>query len=264
VPIERRLTFGTVAPQYDRFRPSYPGDMVDDVLAFAGAGRGDEVLEVGAGTGKATELFVQRGAVVRAIEPSPGMAAFLRRRWLDAVVSVEETDFETWDPSGVEVALVYSAQAWHWVAPEVRFVKSRSVLPVGGALAVFWTRPRWSHSPLRDQLGEAYRTTVPTFVERPGPMHPAIADEEPERWWEWTRDSAAAGGFSAPESRSYAWPSEYTTDEYVSLIQTHSDHIVLPDDRRAALLAAVASVIDSAGGRITIPYVTRLWLARAR
>jgi SAM-dependent methyltransferase len=258
------LTFGGVAPQYDRFRPSYPGELADQVLAFAGAQVGDEVIEVGAGTGKATSLFVERGLFVRAIEPSAEMAAVLRERWPASEVAVEPSDFETWNPGGLEVPLIYSAQAWHWVAPEVRFVKARSVLSAGGALAVFWTRPRWSDSPLRDQLDQAYRRTVPEFGERPGPMHPATSDEEQESWWEWIRDSDAAGGFDPPESRTYAWPCEYTTAEYVSLIQTHSDHIVLPDDRRAALLAAVSEVIDSAGGRITVPYVTRLWLSRAR
>jgi SAM-dependent methyltransferase len=257
------LAFGGVAPQYDRFRPSYPGELVDDVLAFSGAVPGSSVLEVGAGTGKATSLFLERGAVVRAIEPSAEMAAFLRDRWPDSIVAVEQTDFETWDPGAATFPLVYSAQAWHWLAPEVRFVKARAVLSDGGALAIFWTRPRWSESALRDQLDDAYRSTVPAFGERPGPMHPATSDEEPERWWEWIRDSASAGGFATPERRTYAWSCEYTRDEYVSLIQTHSDHILLPDAQRCALLDAVGAVIEAAGGWITVPYSTSLWLARA-
>jgi hypothetical protein len=48
---ERQGVFGEVADDYDRIRPGYPGQLVDDVPAAAGPG---PVLEVGAGTGKAT------------------------------------------------------------------------------------------------------------------------------------------------------------------------------------------------------------------
>ena len=50
---------------------------------------------------------------------------------------------------------------------------------------------------------------------------------------------------------------------YVALIGTHSDHIVLEDGKRHALLAAVADAIDAAGGTLTVPYTTHLSLARA-
>jgi tRNA G46 methylase TrmB len=62
---ERRLVFGEVAELYD----SYPPALVDDLVAMAGLDGGQAVLEVGAGTGKATVLFAQRGIPVLAIEP---------------------------------------------------------------------------------------------------------------------------------------------------------------------------------------------------
>jgi protein-L-isoaspartate O-methyltransferase len=73
----RRLSFGAVAEADDRARPSYPPALVGDVLEFVGLdpGSGDRVLEVGAGTGKATVVFAERGANVVALEPSAEMAA---------------------------------------------------------------------------------------------------------------------------------------------------------------------------------------------
>lgn len=72
----RRLSFGSVAEQYDRIRPSYPEQLVDDVIAYAGDGltAAGRALEVGAGTGKATLQFAARG--LRALVPS---GAELRR-----------------------------------------------------------------------------------------------------------------------------------------------------------------------------------------
>jgi hypothetical protein len=93
-------------------------------------------------------------------------------------------------------------------------------------------------------------------------MHPR--EGPPPAWWkDWTGDPQRAPGFELPEARSYSWSHRYTSDEYVDLLQTHSDHIVLPDTQRWALLDAVAAIIDSHGGEFTLEYVTALWLARA-
>lgn len=49
----RSLSFGSVANQYERYRPDYPDGLVEAVEQYAGRPLGS-ALEVGAGTGKAT------------------------------------------------------------------------------------------------------------------------------------------------------------------------------------------------------------------
>jgi len=58
--------------------------LVDD----AGVGRGDLVVDVGAGTGALTAPLLRAGARVIAVEVHPGRAAELRRRFGDDVVVV--------------------------------------------------------------------------------------------------------------------------------------------------------------------------------
>jgi SAM-dependent methyltransferase len=110
--VERRLVFGSVAHEYDRNRPSYPPEMVDHVLAYAGAGPGDRALEVGAGTGIATRLFAAQGLVITAVEPDPAMAAVASERVVGAGASVDLqiTDFENaeFDPHSFQ--LVYAVR----------------------------------------------------------------------------------------------------------------------------------------------------------
>ena len=133
-----RLAFGQVAERYDRVRPSYPDALVDEVIALAGAGR---ALEVGAGTGKATLMFAQRGVGVRAVEPSPEMASIARVRCADFPgVTIEETDFEDWHGDLHAFALVFSAQAWHWVSPE-EYARAGGAHGYGGWLAADETGP---------------------------------------------------------------------------------------------------------------------------
>jgi SAM-dependent methyltransferase len=257
MPAERRLTFGSVADLYDRSRPSYPGELVRDVIAYCRECA--SALEVGAGTGKATELFVGRGIEVHALEPSAEMAAFGRRRCPG--VEFDVCDFETFDAGGRLFDLVFSAQAWHWVSPEVRYVKARALLRAGGALALFWNRAQWEENPLREALSaRAYQGIE--FGPMPGPMYPS-SNTPPELWGDWPSEIGASPGFGDLEQRAYGWDREYSTAEYLEVIQTHSDHIMLGPERLGRLVDAVGAVIDEAGGRFTLRYLTLLLLARA-
>jgi SAM-dependent methyltransferase len=74
----RALGFGMVAEAYERFRPGYPAELFDVVMAYAGRPV-RAALEIGAGTGKAIRLFAQRGIAVTATEPDGAMLAELRK-----------------------------------------------------------------------------------------------------------------------------------------------------------------------------------------
>ncbi len=260
---ERRLAFGSVAELYDRSRPSYPSAVVDDVLAFCCA-PSPRMLELGAGTGKATALFAPRVASLVAIEPDASMAAIARRNCERfPAVSFEQVEFERWMPDGLEFELVACAQAWHWMKRDVRTRKARAVLVDGGALALFWSRPMWDTCAIADDLRRAYGSIAP-FGPRPGPMHPAqSATEAHQLWGDYERELDDAAGFEPEGPRRYGWTEAYTTSEYLDLIQTHSDHIVLGVEELERLLAAVGAAIESVGGSFALDYVTYLWLARA-
>jgi SAM-dependent methyltransferase len=256
-----------VAELYDRSRPSYPPELVDAVLAFAPTApagvEAQRVLEVGPGTGKATVLFAERGASVVGVEPSADMAALARRNCAGfPSVRIEQSEFEGWHSGGQQFEVLTCAQAWHWITPELRMEKAREALLERGALALFWTRPLWDACVLATPLREAYAASAPEFGSVPGPMHPASPDPRAS-WGDYGRDLDPEHGFAPEPIRHYDWPCKYATGEYLELIQTHSDHIVLAEHKRQQLLAAVATVIDGdGGGQITLTYRTYLWLAR--
>jgi SAM-dependent methyltransferase len=260
---ERRLVFGDVAELYDRVRPSYPSALVDDVLEFAGAGAGDRALEVGAGTGKATRLFADRGLTVLALEPSPEMARIARRNMSRYEnVAIEQAEFERWR-AWDGFRLVFSAQAWHWIAPEVRYARAHEALVGGGVLAVFWNRARWEDVAVQEELVDVYRRIAPQLGAGlgPSPMHPAV--QAPPDWWhDWEAELGKASGFTDPQIRAYNWSERYETESYVQLLQTHSDHIVLEPAQRESLLEAVAEALDRHGGALDFRYATVLAMAR--
>lgn len=257
---ERRLVFGEVAELYDRHRPTYPKALVDDLMAEAELDGSQAVLEVGAGTGKATVLFAERGIPVVAVEPSAEMAAVARRGvGRHAHVEIEQSDFEAWDPRGRRFPLMFSAQAWHWVTPAVGLAKAGDVLLPGGVLAPFWNRVAWEKADVREALLDVYVRVAPE-LPRDSPMHPGnLLRDSGDRW---EAEVGGVRGLTDAQTRSYEWQQEYSGGEYAGLLSTASAVRLLDDERRAAFLAAVTDAITAHGEPLSLPMRTRLCLAR--
>jgi len=258
---KQRLAFGRVAEIYDRARPSYPPESVEAVIAFGNLRPPAPILEVGAGTGKATVLFARRGHPILALEPSAAMAAVARVNCAAfPAVEVVETEFEGWTPA-TPYAAVISAAAWHWIDADVRYRRAHAALAPGGTLAALWTFPDWDRCDLRDPLRDAYRTAAPDLTTE-FPMHPA---SRPTRLaGDWHAEVDAAGRFADATVQTFPWSLRYSAAAYTELLQTHQDHILLAEEPRAALLGAVTAVIDAAaaGGTLTLPVITHVCLAR--
>lgn len=259
MPREQRVVFGEVAETYDAVRPGYPGQLVDDVLAFGRLGPDDRVLEVGAGTGKATVAFAARVPHLIALEPSPPMAAIASRHCADQRnVAIEITNFEDWRLEPHAFALLISAQAWHWVAPDARSRRAHDALRPGGAIAVFWNHPQFDEHPMRPEFDAAYERHAPELAGRPG-FPGAAAGDRTDAAQE-LRDS---GLFADVATHRYAWTERYDTDRYLRLMATQSNHRMLPEGQRTALFDAIAAVLEAQGGEITMDYTTDLYVGRA-
>jgi SAM-dependent methyltransferase len=258
---EQRLVFGEVAELYDSARAGYPEALVDDVIGFAPAdGARLRAVEVGAGTGKATVSFAGRGLEIVAIEPSASMAEVARRNTAEfPEVRVEETSFEDWPATGGAFGLLYSATAWHWVSPEVRYVKAAQVLGPGGSIALFWHRVQWQGEPLRNELENLYQRLAPDLLAQ----RPSFPGLEPARSGEAVEaEILRTGLFRDATSRTYPWSATFTADTYAGLLQTQSGHRMLSEERRAQLLDGVREIIAAHGGQIEVPHGTLLVMAR--
>ena len=248
----RRASFDSMALEYDALRPSYPEAMFDDLIALGGVRDGGVVVEVGAGTGKATLPLARRGLEVIAIEPSANMAAVLRARAAGHRVAIAETTFEEFEATR-PVDVVASAQAFHWVEPSVRYTKAAELLRPSGVLALLRNDKAELDPALRAELDRAYA------------LHwaggPGLRTARQERA-QIAAEIEASGRFGEVEVRTYPWSTSYSSADYVRLLETYSDHAVLEPSRSRPLFEAIAAAIDRRGGVITIPYVAALHLAR--
>jgi len=133
VTIPRRgLIFGEMAEEYDRWRPGYP----DAAVEWLAPGAPATVVEIGAGTGRLTNLLLAHGLEVDAVEPDPRMRAVLARNHPTARCHASESTSLPVADGSVDAVLV--ADAWHWFDAEATMNEVRRVLKPGGWLGLVW------------------------------------------------------------------------------------------------------------------------------
>jgi SAM-dependent methyltransferase len=246
-----------VADEYDRVRPDYPPVLVDDVLAYARLG-GGAALEVGAGTGKATVAFAERDIAVAAIEPDEAMAGVLARRVAGYPnVAVEVASFEEYAPRQ-PFGLLFSAQAWHWTEPAVRWHLAASALAPGGALALFWNGDRPADQGVLAAILAAHHAYAPE-IDTAAEIDPESTPEaELAAYWPRT-DLDHLPQFGELSERLYRRERTLSTVDYVSYLSTKSAYRLLTEQARTGLFQAIT---DSVGAHVTLIVETALYLAR--
>jgi SAM-dependent methyltransferase len=254
----RRVSFDAKAEQYDEARPGYPDALFRDVLARTGARR---ILEVGAGTGKATVPLARGGCEVLALEPGPRLAARLRVRTRDfPAVTVVESTFEAWAAAmaaqPAEHDLVLAAQSLHWVDPTVRYVASARA---ARHLAVVTNETAAIDAGVRADFDVAYDRWTGDDYGNERARHTVDVTRRT-----WTAEIDASGLFGPVHVLQFGWEAVYTSQSYIRLIDTYSENATLGEPQRAGLYADLAASIDRHGGRLVVPYVALGILATAK
>ena len=252
---EQRFLFDQIAGLYDHARSGYPMALFADVTAAAGLSPGDRMLEVGCGTGKATEGFAAKGLDILALDPGSGMIDAARRR-LAAYVPARftETTFEAWRVQPGAFKLVAAAQSWHWVAPDIRFAKAAQALAPSGALAVFGNVQMDAPSPLREALNEIYLRRAPELGGRP-PEHSYLPDGPFQAYFE------QSGLFGPVSHKAYAWVRRFSAQSYVEYLASISRYQMLEASRRETLLISIGEAVEACGGEFDLPHETHLYMA---
>jgi SAM-dependent methyltransferase len=253
-----RSSFQEVPELYDRARPGYPPRLFDDLVDLAGLRRGDRVLEIGCGTGQATQPLAERGLRVTCIELGEGLVAFARRKLARfADVEIVHGLFETWEPDEADFAAVVAFTSFHWLDPEAQYEKTARLLRPRGALALGRSDTVLAddHDPFWIEVQEDYDAVVPSHHYRPPPRPEELGDDRAE--------IDASGCFHTVAVRRYLWELTYSADEYVALLDTYSGHRSIDEPVRSELYRRIRRRIDAApGGSIRRTYVSTLHVGR--
>jgi SAM-dependent methyltransferase len=230
---QRRRSFGSVASDYDRYRPGYPAEGIEWVLGREPV----RVVDLAAGTGRLTRGLVAQGHDVVAVEPDEQMIAVLRDQ-VDVDVHVGTAEKIPLADGCVDTVMV--GQAFHWFDAPAALEEIARVLVPHGSLGLLWNvlddRVPWVDALTQVTGGEA-RWSL-THGEPAPDLAPRFADVE---------------------SREFPNPQPMDLPHLLGVVKSWS-HVFL-NERRSELLAdAEAAIRDQLPpeqlAHLELPYIT--------
>ena len=270
--------FDEIAAEYDRRRPAYPDELVDQACRVAGIRSGDRVLEVGCGSGQLTRGLVARGLHVTAVEPGTSLIALARQN-LEGAEEVDyvNAQFEDALLPGEQFQAVFSASAFHWIDPEVSWQKAADVLVPGGTLALVQycglEEPR--SKPDQEAALAAIRRVAPDIADHwPAyrDLDATLAGVKQRRGnvsavWAWLGSydigqDYASRLFGDVEVAVMPMLVEHTPDELNALVRTMSFYARLSPGQRQALAGEYEALHERLGRPIRASIVAALVTAR--
>lgn len=213
-------SFTLTGADYDRYRPGFPAAAADMVMSRTML----TALDLGAGTGKFTELLVGRAQRVIAVEPSEPMLEILRSKLPEVEAHLGSAERIPVESEVADVVTV--AQAFHWFDQKAACAEIARVLTPGGTLGLVWNR----FDPSCGWDRAAHRIAHPSLADADVVTN-AAADELP--------------GFDFVRREQIQSTERIRRDAYLGRWSTVSTFLVADEVSRAEMFAAIEAVLDS-------------------
>jgi len=237
---ERAMSFGAIATDYNRLRPSPPQEAVRWLLPAPC----DIAVDLAAGTGLFTRALAKQVNDVVAVEPDTRMASVLRARSPGVHVVSGRGEALPLRSGATDAVLISSA--WHWMDPEFAVPEIVRVLRPGGRFGVIWTS--------RDR-------TVDWIAELDRLRETVAASEFRRRRRE---VNLPADAFENVQDTSFTFTRPMTVEDLVAMLGTYSGLITAsPAERAEALGRARAALTKRFGdvNAIDVPMRSVCWRA---
>lgn len=249
--MEFRKIFDTIPDQFDKYRPRYCTELFAGLIEYADIGPGKTVLELGPGTGQATDPILNTGCDYHAIELGEHLFEMMKRKYGEYPnFSIVNDDFITHDFGNQRFDMIYSAATIQWIPEEIAFSKTFELLKPGGTLAMMLTRGDYK-TPNEDLFNKIQQVYSEYFKPETEYQHGGFK-----------YTNATNYGFVGFEKREYYGKREFTADEYVAFSGTHCDHIVIPEPYKSKFFNGLRNAVLEAGNKIAFHDTFDLYLAK--
>jgi len=256
--MELRKTFNIDEYNYDKARPTYPEALFNDIFNYIPLSKSNNVLEIGIGTGQATLPFLKKECYVQAVELGDKLACYCQEKFKSYKnFKVINNDFVQVHLSEMSFDLIFSATAFHWIPKDPGYSKLKSLLKDDGVIALFWNHPFVRNTEDKTNLASE------TIYNKYRPEDKPRTEFDDSKCQEQIKELEQYG-FINIQSKLYKRVRTLTSDEYISLIKTYSDHNALPDNIKHAFEKDMKQAIDDVGGKINIYDTIDLYLARKK
>ncbi len=257
--MEKRNTFNEIISDYAEARPSYPMKLYKDIIEFSMIKSNARILEIGSGTGQATEYFVKNGYNITGLEIGDKQTQYLSQKYnqynkFKAIC----TSFEEYDCPRGNYDLLFSATAFHWIRAEIGYPKAYDLLKKNGTLVVFWHM-----SPIIKHQTEMFIDIRDIYKKYAPQLDTSKSIDEIEDIHNLRISQIQTNNlFEKPYFKIYKWTDEYTTEKYLKLLNTYSSLQMIDKYTRNSVLKCVEEYINSKNGKILVPQEVRLYMIK--
>lgn len=249
--MEFRKVFDTIPEQFDKYRVRYSPELFSDLIEYAQIGPRKSVLELGPGTGQATDPILDTGCDYHAIELGENLYEMMKNKYSHYPnFHIVNDDFITYDFGCQKFDMIYSAATIQWIPEGIAFSKTFDLLKPGGTLAMMITLADY-----RTPNEELYQKIQQVYAKY---FKPAME----YRRGRFTYSNAPNHGYVDFEKREFYGKREFTADEYVAFSGTHCDHIVIPEPYRTKLFEGLRETVLNNGNKVVFHDTFVLFLAK--
>jgi SAM-dependent methyltransferase len=243
---------------YVRSRPGYPRAIIDFCRDELELKPRDSVADIGSGTGLLSELFLQNGNPVFAIEPNEAMRRAAEQNLIrySNFYSTAATAENTTLPTS-SIPFVIAGQAFHWFDPKGARGEFERILRPGGWALIIWNLRKKDS---REGFSTAYDGVVKEFQN---------TRDEGLYQRHVSRDSQAIGAFFAPSeyrSRVFANSQSLNLDGLIDRAFS-SSNLPLPGQAGAdEMVERLREIFNqhSRNGVVVQPYDTQVYYERLK
>jgi len=248
------LSFNKTAKDYDSVRPGYPEKMYQDIFNQIESPDNGTILDIGSGTGQAVLPLLEKGFSVTCLEPGKDLHTILKQKTARFKnVDHVNNSFEKWEYNK-QFDLIIAGTSFHWLDLQISLPKIRKMLNPGGSLCLFWNTHPQPYTGFFVEVQKVYNNNFPP---------------DPRKNWKELKDKKTAviskvrnfGYFEEKYYCSYDWSVNFSTVNYLRLLNTFSDNLMLPEVKKETLFTEIKELIDSCyNGEIERPYRTELYI----
>lgn len=264
-----------IAQIYEEIRPSYPEQLIQDIIHKTRLLPDDRLLEIGAGTGKATVLFAEKGYSIHAIELGQDMADIFKKKCSGYPgVTIDVGPFEEWtDQKNRKYDMIFSAQAFDWLDKDRKYRKCHALLKDHGFMALFWYRPSNDKLPITIEIDRQVNRIIDKYIAEyysdGGKVDRITRQDQPVQ--NGVMDSRQieieeSGLFQLVDKSEYTYAERDNASQYIKALKSVPAYAAILDGIVDKLVVRmdreIEQVIQSFGGYVDVVFHYTLYIAQ--